>query len=221
MFKASNLLTWKWTIGLCSQQHEATCTYVTRHVDVLHSSPGRSKQPSAEGSRWPPSTEVFLGFSKETVQVGGFYRLKMVRNYVLIQMLLASFPKFCWLYLDHPGVARCPILGISMDFKHHHTDGCWTSYRIVVGWWDDISLPLSSLHSLWLETRLKRQNMYFLCFKSQKVDVWIIFLNVSAPIFDDWFRSPQRDDSRCVICIFGKYLVWTVWTKSCGRSTKS
>ena len=28
------------------------------------------------------------------------------------------------------------------------------------------------------------------------------FRKVQPPFFDDWFRSPQRDDSRCVFCIF-------------------
>ena len=32
--------------------------------------------------------DVFIGFLKATIQIGGFYILNMVRNYVLIQMLL-------------------------------------------------------------------------------------------------------------------------------------
>ena len=162
-------------------------------------------------------------------------------------MLLASFPKFCWLYLDHPGVARCSILGISMDFKHHHYS--WTSYRIVVGW-DDISLPLSSLHS-GLKPVCKDQPDIFWYFPSQNTQINFIVMSYggkllfpkgSAPIFDDWFWSPQRDDSR-ILCFprfstegSGSNQLQTEWnnfsnqnhseprierTKTSGRSTKS
>ena len=51
------------------------------------------------------------------------------RCWLFWSTLLVGFPSFAgyvWNYLDHPGVARCPILEISIM-------GCWTSYRIVVG----------------------------------------------------------------------------------------
>jgi hypothetical protein len=61
-----------------------------------------------------------------------------------------------------------PFWGFQWISNITNTDGCWTSYRIVVGWWEDISLPLSSLHSVWLETCWQRPNRYILVFSITK-----------------------------------------------------
>jgi hypothetical protein len=122
-----------------------------------------------------------------------------------------------------------PFWGFQWISNITNPDGCWTSYRIVVGWWDDISLPLSSLHSVWLETCLQRPNRYdifILVFSITKhtnqfysygvMGVSCLFPKGSAPIFDDWFRSPQRDDSSCVFMCFsagsGSKQLQTEWT---------
>ena len=143
-------------------------------------------------SRWPPSTERGFPWIFENCTNWRFFtdsKWFVTKFWSRCWLVSLSSAGYIWIIQE---LLDVPFWGFQWISNITNTDGCWTSYRIVVGWWDDISLPLSSLHSLWLETRLNRQNMYFLCFKSQKVDVWIIFLNGSAPIFDDWFGRPNE-----------------------------
>jgi hypothetical protein len=218
MFKASRLLTWKWTRGICWQKPRHTRQRARMWMCCVPvPASDQSSQVALRDRGDLPGHGCFPWIFESNCTSWRFLQTQ--------QWFVTKFwSRCCWLVsLSSAGyiwiiqvLLDVPFWGFQWISNITNPDGCWTSYRIVVGWWDDISLPLSSLHSLWLETRLKRQNMYFLCFKSQKVDVWIIFLNVSAPIFDDWFRSPQRDDSRCVFMCFsagsGSKQLQTEWT---------
>ena len=165
----------------------------------------------SEGSRWPPSTERGFPWIFES-------NCTNWRFFTDSKWFVTKFwSRCCWLVsLSSAGyiwiiqvLLDVPFWGFQWISNITNPDGCWTSYRIVVGWWDDISLPLSSVHSFWLETCLQRQNMFFLVFSSTKhtnklysygvMGVSCFFRKVQPPCFDDWFRSPQRDDLR-ILC---------------------
>ena len=113
-------------------------------------------------SRWPPSTKRGFPwiFESNCTNWNFFTHSKWFET--------MFWSRCCWLVsLSSAGyiwiiqaLLDVPFWGFQWISNITNTDGCWTAYRIVVGWWEDISLPLSSLHSVWLETCWQRPHRY-------------------------------------------------------------
>ena len=165
-------------------------------------------------SRWPPSTERGFPWIFES-------NCTNWRFFTDSKWFVTKFwSRCCWLVsLSSAGyiwiiqeLLDVPFWGYQWISNITNTDGCWTSYRIVVvGWWDDISLPLWSLHSFWLETRLQRPNRYdiiILVFSIPKhtnklysygvMGVSCLFLKGSAPMF--WRLVPVAPTRWFQVC---------------------
>ena len=121
-------------------------------------------------SRWPPSTERGFPWIFENCTNWRFFtdsKWFVTKFWSRCWLVSLSSAGYIWIIQE---LLDVPFWGFQWISNITNTDG-WTSYRIVVGWWDDISLPLSSVHSFWLETCLQRPNRYdiiILVFSSTK-----------------------------------------------------